>query len=255
MADVLEVKGLSKEYKKGIRAADNVNFSISEGEIFSLIGPNGAGKTTTIRMIATLISPTEGDALIDGASVTQNPEKVREKITYLPDEAGAYKTMTGRRYIEFMAELFAKDKAEARVFADRAEKMCELGARLDEKIVGYSRGMTRKLLLSRAVMSMPRLAIMDEATSGLDVINALDIRRTIIRLAREQGMSFLLSSHNMLEIEYISDRVGIMTCGKLLVTGTIDELKSRYNAANLEEVFEKVVNTGVGDDARRGNNL
>ena len=101
--------------------------------------------------------------------------------------------------------------------------------------------MIRKLLLSRAVMTAPKLAIMDEATSGLDVINALDIRRTIKNLAREQGMSFLLSSHNMLEIEYISDRVGIVAGGKLLSVGTISELKEQFGAENLEEVFEKVV--------------
>lgn len=250
MPNVLEVTDLTKEYKKGVRAADSVSFSIAEGEIFALIGPNGAGKTTTIRMIATLLSPTSGDAVIAGNSVAKDPDKVRECITYLPDEAGAYKTMTGIKYLEFMAGLFAKNREEADMFVNRAANMCGLGARLDEKIGGYSRGMIRKLLLSRAVMTRPKLAIMDEATSGLDVINALDIRRTIKRLAREEGMSFLLSSHNMLEIEYISDRVGIITEGKLLVTGTIEELKAQFNCQNLEEVFEKVVNTSVQDKER-----
>lgn len=250
MPNVLEVTNLTKEYKKGVRAADSVSFSIAEGEIFALIGPNGAGKTTTIRMIATLLSPTSGDAVIAGNSVANNPDKVRECITYLPDEAGAYKTMTGIKYLEFMAGLFAKSKEEADTFVNRAANMCGLGARLDEKIGGYSRGMIRKLLLSRAVMTRPKLAIMDEATSGLDVINALDIRRTIKKLAREEGMSFLLSSHNMLEIEYISDRVGIITEGKLLVTGTIDELKQQFGCQNLEEVFEKVVSTSVQDTDR-----
>ena len=122
-----------------------------------------------------------------------------------------------------------------------AEQICGLGERLDDKIGGYSRGMIRKLLLSRAVMTEPKLAIMDEATSGLDVINALEIRNTIKKLAKEKNMAFLLSSHNMLEIEYLSDRVGIMTNGRLMITGTVPELKERYNAVNLEEVFERVV--------------
>ena len=112
--------------------------------------------------------------------------------------------------------------------------------RSQEKIGSYSRGMIRKLLLSRAVMTNPALAILDEPTSGLDVINALEIRKMIKDLANK-GMSFLISSHNMLEIEYVSDRVGIIAKGHLLVTGTCDELKSRYNANNLEEVFERVV--------------
>ncbi len=241
MGKVLEVNGLSKSYKKGVLAADGVSFSVDEGEIFALIGPNGAGKTTTIRMISTLITPTGGDALVAGHSIINEPAKVRESITYLPDEAGAYKTMTGKQYLEFMAGLFANDRHTAEKYIDRAAQICGLGDRLNEKIGSYSRGMIRKLLLSRAVMTEPKLAIMDEATSGLDVINALDIRKMIKRLAKETGMSFLLSSHNMLEIEYVSDRVGIMTKGHLMVTGGIDELKQRYNAANLEEVFERVV--------------
>ena len=241
LADVLKAEGLSKSYKKGVMAVKDVSFTVGEGEIFALIGPNGAGKTSTIRMISTLIKPTGGDAFVDGHSIITEPDKVRQAITYLPDEAGAYKTMTGMDYLYFMAGLFSADKDEIDKYVNRAVNMCGLGDRLEEKIGGYSRGMIRKLLLSRAVMTHPKLAILDEATSGLDVINALDIRKTIKKLSAEEGMSFLLSSHNMLEIEYVSDRVGIMAHGELMVTGTIDELKARYNAANLEEVFERVV--------------
>lgn len=241
MSDILRVEGLSKCYKKGTPAADSVSFTVGEGEIFALIGPNGAGKTTTIRMIATLIDPTGGDAFVDGHSVISEPDKVRKCITYLPDEAGAYKSMKGIDYLYFMAGLFSSDSSVIEGYVRRGVEMCGLGDRLEEKIGGYSRGMIRKLLLSRAVMTTPRLAIMDEATSGLDVINALDIRKTIKQLAKEEGVSFLLSSHNMLEIEYVSDRVGIMAGGRLLATGTVEELKTRFNAANLEEVFERTV--------------
>mgnify|MGYP002860323808 FL=1 len=124
---------------------------------------------------------------------------------------------------------------------DRAKEICGLGDRLNDKIGSYSRGMIRKLLLSRAVMTKPKLAILDEPTSGLDVLNAIEIRKTIKKLAQEEGISFLLSSHNMLEIEFVSDRVGIISKGHLMVTGRTDELKERYGAANLEEVFERVV--------------
>ncbi|MBQ2823171.1 MAG: ABC transporter ATP-binding protein [Oscillospiraceae bacterium] len=242
MANVLEVRELSKKYpKRDVFAADKVSFDVKEGEIFALIGPNGAGKTTTIRMISTLIQPTSGDAFVAGHSIIKEPDKVRENITYLPDEAGAYKTMTGRKYLYFMAGLFSADKNEIEKYVQRAMAICGLGDRLDDKIGGYSRGMIRKLLLARAVMTAPKLAIMDEATSGLDVINALEIRKMIKSLAKEHNMSFLLSSHNMLEIEYLSDRVGIIAKGNLMVTGTIEELKERYNAVNLEEVFERVV--------------
>ncbi|MBQ3919436.1 MAG: ABC transporter ATP-binding protein [Oscillospiraceae bacterium] len=242
---VLEVKGLTKSYKKGVNAVDGISFEINEGEIFALIGPNGAGKTTTIRMISTLLSPTDGDAVVSGHSIRKDPAKVRESITYLPDEAGAYKTMKGIDYLYFMAGLFSADKAQVDEYVKRAVEMCGLGDRLEEKINSYSRGMTRKLLLSRAVMTRPKLAILDEATSGLDVINALDIRKTIKRLSREEGMSFLLSSHNMLEIEQISDRVGIIAEGHLLAVGTIADLEEKFGAANLEEVFERVVSDEV----------
>ena len=237
---VLDVQGLSKQYSK-VLAADQVSFQIGEGEIFALIGPNGAGKTTTIRMIATLLQPTGGDAVVAGHSVCREPAKVRECITYLPDEAGAYKTMTGKAYLKFMASIFTTDRKQADACVQRAMAMCGLGDRLNEKIGTYSRGMIRKLLLSRAVMTRPKLAILDEPTSGLDVINALEIRKMILQLARDEGMSFLLSSHNMLEIEYVSDRVGIISGGHLMVTGKPEELKTRYGAVNLEEVFERVV--------------
>ncbi len=241
MGEILRVEGLTKSYKKGVTAVDKISFSVNEGEIFALIGPNGAGKTSTIRMIATLIKPTGGEAFVDGHSIITEADKVRRAITYLPDEAGAYKTMTGMDYLYFMAGLFSSDKDEIDKYVNRAVNMCGLGNRLEEKIGGYSRGMIRKLLLSRAVMTAPKLAILDEATSGLDVINALEIRNNIKRLSREEGISFLLSSHNMLEIEYVSDRVGIVSKGRMMATGSIEELKKRYEANNLEEVFERVV--------------
>lgn len=240
MAKILEVKQLSKQYSK-VLAVDRISFDIEQGEIFSLIGSNGAGKTTTIRMISTLLTATEGDAIVNGHSILKEPEKVRQSITYLPDEAGAYKNMTGKKYLRFMAGLFSTDIDEIAGYVERAEKICGLGERLNDKIETYSRGMIRRLLLSRAVMTKPALAILDEPTSGLDVLNALDIRKMIKELAKNDGMSFLLSSHNMLEIEFVSDRVGIIAKGHLLVTGRPDELKQRYNAQNLEEVFERVV--------------
>ena len=240
MEKVLEVKGLGKQYVKGVYASRDVTFDIKKGEIFALIGPNGAGKTTTIRTIATLLKTTEGDAVVSGHSILTEPEKVRECITYLPDEAGAYKNMTGRAYLEFMASIYAKNGQDVIDYVNRGVEICELGERLNDKISSYSRGMTRKLLLARAIMPKPDLAILDEPTSGLDILNALEIRRAIKKLAAD-GMSFLLSSHNMLEIEYVSDRVGIIAKGHLLETGTPEELIAKYNAENLEDVFETVV--------------
>ena len=242
MEPALRVEKLSKRYTE-VLAANEVSFEVNKGEIFALIGPNGAGKTTTIRMISTLIQPTSGDAFVEGYSVVREPARVRERITYLPDEAGAYKNMTGKRYLEFMASLFSNDKALCREYVDTAVEICGLGDRLKDKIGTYSRGIIRKLLLSRAIMTRPVLAILDEPTSGLDILNALEIRRMIRSLA-DQGMAFLVSSHNMLEIEFLSDRVGIISGGVLHMTGRPDELKQKMGAANLEEVFERAVQEG-----------
>ncbi len=239
MNNTLVVDNLCKNYGKK-QAVKNVSFTVGEGEIFALIGPNGAGKTSTIRVVSTLLTPTSGDALVDGVSVVKDPAAVRRKITYLPDEAGAYKNMTGVGYLNFMASLFAQSSAEKNEMVKRASETSALGERLQDKISTYSRGMIRKLLLSRAVMSSPKLAILDEPTSGLDIINALEIRRMIKQLASE-GMSFLVSSHNMLEIEFISSRVGIIDNGVLLECGKPEELKTKYAAQNLEEVFERAV--------------
>lgn len=246
MEKALSVQKLSKKYSQTL-AANEVSFDIEKGEIFALIGPNGAGKTTTIRMVSTLIQPTSGDAFVNGFSVVTEPAKVREQITYLPDEAGAYKTMKGITYLEFMASLFTNDKQKEREYIENAVNMCALGDKLNDKISTYSRGMIRKLLLSRAVMTRPTLAILDEPTSGLDILNALEIRRMIRSLA-DQGMSFLVSSHNMLEIEFLSDRVGVINKGVLHKVGKPEELKTEMGAKNLEEVFERIArSTGGGE--------
>lgn len=238
MSAVVEVRGLVKRFG-AIEAVKGVDFSVGAGEIFALIGPNGAGKTTTLRMVATILKPTAGTVTVAGIDVTADPASARERLSYLPEEAGVYRTMTGRAYLRFMAEVFFAEEDRRAEAVRIAEEVSGLGDRLGDKVGTYSKGMTRKLVLARAVMTKPALAILDEPTSGLDVLNAIDVRDTIKRFARE-GMAVLLSSHNMLEIEYLSDRVGIIHEGRLLHVGTPAELKQRYEAANLEAVFAEV---------------
>jgi ABC-2 type transport system ATP-binding protein len=240
---ILETVELSKNYGKR-EAVKKVSFDIERGEIFALIGPNGAGKTTTLRMIATLLFPTSGNAYLCGESLVKNPVKIRESITYLPDEAGAYKNMKGADYLKFMAELYTKTPQEAEKAIEFAKNICGLGDRLNDKIAAYSKGMIRKLLITRAVMTRPRLAIFDEPTGGLDVMNALEVRELIRNLASE-GMSFLISSHNMLEIEYLSEKVALINNGEIIERGSPAELKARHSAANLEEVFAHTIKENV----------
>jgi ABC-2 type transport system ATP-binding protein len=240
MATLLELRDVRKLYGKK-EAVKGVTFDVNEKEIFALIGPNGAGKTTILRMISTLLEINGGTITLNGFDVKKTPAKARESLTYLPDEAGAYKNMTGIGYLKFMAELCAASPEEAKRSVDYAVSVCSsLGDAIHAKIKTYSKGMMRKLLISRAVMTRPKLAILDEPTSGLDVINGLEIRNFIKSLTGE-GMSVLLSSHNMLEIDYLSDRVGIIDKGVIYAIGAPAELKERYQASNLEEVFVKAV--------------
>jgi len=238
VSNVLEVSGLRKSYGKH-EAVRGIDFTVAEKEIFALIGPNGAGKTTTLRMIATILQPSGGTASLDGVDIASEPAKVRERISYLPEEAGAYKAMTGEDYLRFMAQIYFADKNGQEQALKTARDVSDLGERLFDKLGTYSKGMTRKLLLARTIMTRPRLAILDEPTSGLDVLNALEVRSTIKQFSR-MGMSVLLSSHNMLEIEYLSDRVAIIHEGVIHEVGTPASLKERYGAANLEEVFAEV---------------
>lgn len=239
MEIVLKVDHLKKSYGR-LTAVQDVSFEVEKGEVFALIGPNGAGKTTTLRIVATLLTPTEGSIKLLDDDIRTHPEKFRENISYLPEEAGAYRNLKGRRYLEFMARFYADTPAQEREILDRAEAICGLGQRLDDKVGTYSKGMTRKLLLGRALMTRPALTILDEPTSGLDVINSLEVREIIKRYARE-GISVLLSSHNMLEIEFLSDRVALIDKGRILDSGTPKELKEKYQAENLEVVFRSAL--------------
>ncbi|MBU6389686.1 ABC transporter ATP-binding protein [Patescibacteria group bacterium] len=235
----LQVTSLHKFYGS-FEAVKGISFEVAPGEIFALIGPNGAGKSTTLRTVATLLRPTSGTLTVDGHDIQKEPDTVRSLISYLPEEAGAYKNLSGLAYLDFMAGLYANSPAEKTAAIKRAIKICQLGSRIQDKVSTYSKGMSRKLLLARAVMTEPVLAILDEPTGGLDVLNAREIRQTIRDLTKN-GTAVLLSSHNMLEVEFLSDRVGIIYQGVLLETGTAASLKKKYQADNLEEVFAKAI--------------
>jgi len=239
---VLRVRGLTKRYGE-LEAVRGIDFEVAPGEIFALIGPNGAGKTTTLRMVATILRPTAGAILFGDLDAVKDPGGMRQMISYLPEEAGAYKNLKAIDYLKFVADIFFDDRERAARAVATGREVSGLGDRLDDKLGSYSKGMTRKLLLARTVMTEPKLAILDEPTSGLDVINALELRNRVRQLA-EAGMSVLLSSHNMLEIEYLSDRVAMIAGGRVHATGTPAELKTHYGAENLEQVFARVVADG-----------
>jgi ABC-2 type transport system ATP-binding protein len=230
----VEINDLVKSYGP-FKAVKGISFSVSEGEVFGLIGPNGAGKTTTLRVLSTLIEVTSGNVTIFGHDLVKEANEVRKVISYLPEDAGAYKNMTGREYLKFIS-LFFHDHPNSSTMVDKAIEIAHLDDRIDDKVDTYSKGMARKLLVARSLMISPKLAILDEPTSGLDVLNAQDIRKVVKRTVSE-GTSVLLSSHNMLEVELMCDRIALIDDGRIIESGTPSELKKKYNASNIEEVF------------------
>jgi len=236
----VEAKNLVKDFGS-VRALDGLNFKIEKGEIFGLIGLNGAGKTTALRIASTLLLPTSGTVTVFGHDVVEEASDVRNLISYLPEEAGAYKNLSGLEYLRFMASFRANDKAAVKDLVDVASEISGLEERLKDKVKGYSKGMKRRLLVARALMTKPKLAILDEPTSGLDVLHSVHVRTIIKRYTKEHDVTVLLSSHNMLEVEYLCDRVALLNKGRTVVEGSPAELKAKYKAVNLEEVFGEVV--------------
>jgi ABC-2 type transport system ATP-binding protein len=236
----VEAKSLVKQFGS-IRALDELSFHINQGEIYGLIGPNGAGKTTTLRIVGTLLLPTSGTIHVFDLDPVTQAAQVRKIITYLPEEAGAYPNLSGNEYLEFMARFNTKNQSELRETIQEAAKISGLGERLKDRAKTYSKGMKRRLLVARALMTKPKLAILDEPASGLDVLHAYHVREIIKTYVKEHSVSVLLSSHNMLEVEYLCDRVALLNKGKIVVEGEPQKLKTEYKSENLEEVFAKVV--------------
>jgi ABC-2 type transport system ATP-binding protein len=237
MGIAVQATGLAKKFGM-IEALSDVTFNIKEGEVYGLIGPNGAGKTTTLRIISTLILPTSGTATVFGIDVVKQAAQIRQILSYLPEEAGAYRNLSGLEYLQFMAKFSRGDTKQALM---EATDISGLGDRLKDKAKTYSKGMKRRLLLARALMTKPKLAILDEPASGLDVLHAYHIRQIIKRYVKQHGVTVLLSSHNMLEVEYLCDRVALLNKGHIVLEGKPSDLKTQHGGQNLEEVFARVV--------------
>ncbi|MEM0352484.1 MAG: ABC transporter ATP-binding protein [Sulfolobales archaeon] len=236
----VDVTDLTKVYPGGVRGVDGLTFRVSIGEIYGLLGPNGSGKTTTLRIIATLLKPTRGSVKVFGYDTVLNAVEVRKLLSYLPEEAGAYRDLTGLDFIKFMLGVRLKGR-ELDEAIEEAISIADLGSDIKRPIRGYSKGMKRLLALSTVLASGSKLVILDEPTAGLDVERSIRIRSLVAEFSKKRGITVILSSHNMLEVEHLCDRVGILYRGKLVAEGSPSELKVKYSARNLEEVFVKTV--------------
>lgn len=235
----VEVKDLVKRFGDFI-ALKYVSFNVKPNEIFGLIGPNGAGKTTTLRILATLLLPTDGIVKIFNYDIVSEANKVRKLLSYLAEDAGAYRNLSGYEYLKIVGKIYFSSKKDLEEAIEEAIKISGLKNRINEKVKNYSKGMKRRLQVARTFMAKPKLVILDEPTAGLDVIHAQYVRQIIKDYAEKMGVTIVLSSHNMLEVENLCSRIALIHEGEIVAIGSPKELKERFNAINLEEVFIKV---------------
>ncbi|MBT8171875.1 ATP-binding cassette domain-containing protein [Candidatus Bathyarchaeota archaeon] len=234
-APIIVIKDLVKKFED-VTAVNNLNLEIGEGELFSILGPNGAGKTTTVNILTGILKPTSGNTRIAGFDVTKNPDEVKKIIGVCPQEASVFSFLNARENIELFGKLHSVSKNEIEERTDRFLKLMGLNDASKRKAGGYSGGMLRKLNLMMALINDPKIAFLDEPTVGMD---ARARRKTweFIGSLKSENKTIILTTHYIEEAEVLSDRVGIIDYGKLVELGTPKELKERYNAKNLEEVF------------------
>ena len=233
---MLKVENLTKTFKK-INAVENVSFEVDQGEIIGLLGENGAGKTTTLRMIATMLKPTSGNAFIDEDNIIDNPNKIREKIGILfGGDVALYDRLTGRENMTYFAKLNGMSDEEAANAVDQISRDLEMVDYIDRPVGKYSRGMKQKVSLARSIIHHPDVMLFDEPTTGLDVMSSKLIHDFIVKCKKE-NKAIVFSSHNMYETEKLCDRIIIIHKGKIVASGTIDQLKKDYQKDNLEELF------------------
>ncbi|MBP2133948.1 ABC-2 type transport system ATP-binding protein [Methanomicrobium sp. W14] len=221
---MIETVDLTKEYN-GVKAVDNLNLKVDEGEIFGFLGPNGAGKSTTILMLTGMIEPTSGVCTVDGVDVARNPLKAKELIGYLPEDVGFYGNLTAGQNLDYFGQFYGMSSEERK---DRIEYLLDL-VRLNgvtQTVGGYSRGMNQRLGLAQALLNDPKVVILDEPTANLDPEGVAQFRN-IIRHLSEEGKTIFICSHILSEIRQLCKTVGILSQGKLVARGTVLDVENQ----------------------------
>jgi len=236
---MLEIKKLSKRYKKAdVKAIDNINLTINKGEIYGFIGPNGAGKSTTIKCVVGIIEFDEGDVLLDGVSIKDDPMLIKSRISYVPDNPDLYENLAAIKYLEFISNIYNVGEERNEIIHKYAS-MFGIEDKLANPIKTYSHGMKQKLAIIAALVHKPELIILDEPFVGLDPKAAYDLKQ-MLRSLCEEGMMVFFSSHVLEVVEKFCDKVAIIKNGKIVANGTIDEVKG--DDESLEEVFLELFN-------------
>lgn len=220
---IIEASGLSRRFRD-IIAVDDLTMTVESGEVLGLLGPNGAGKTTTIRMLAGIIAPTKGQAIVAGCRTDRDVEKLHEVIGMLTETPGFYSRLSARRNLEYFAGFYSIDDAPSRV--EKYLRLMELWERREDKVGTFSKGMKQRLALARALMHEPKVLFLDEPTSGLDPEAAGEVRQLIRRLG-EEGCTIFLSTHNLGEAELLCNRIAVIHT-RLLALDTAESLRRRF---------------------------
>jgi len=221
----IRARGLTRRFA-GVPAVDGLDLDVPSGSIFGFLGPNGAGKTTTIRLLLGLVEPSEGGAEVLGRDVLNDSQGIRERVGVLLENDGLYDRLTARQNLDFFARVarLSSNERESRIRA----LLDEIGLwdRRDDPVADFSRGMKQKLALARAFIHRPELLFLDEPTAGLDPPTAVVLRRELVHLARERGVTVFLTTHNLLEAERVCDRVAVIRQGRLLAEGPPESIRS-----------------------------
>jgi ABC-2 type transport system ATP-binding protein len=226
MDTVIEVNGLTHRYGQHV-AVDDVSFNMHRGEILGLLGPNGAGKTTTVRLLNGLFPPAAGDMRVLGLNPMTDGDQIRRQSGVLTETPALYERLTARQNLRFFGTLAGMEPS---ALSDRSEELLaffDLTARADHRAGTYSKGMKQRLALARALLHHPTLLFLDEPTSGLDPEASQQVHALISQVRSQNGHSVLMATHNLFEAERLCDRLAVMSKGRLLAIGTLDELRSR----------------------------
>ncbi len=248
MGTIVEVRGLVKRFGE-LAAVDDVSFAIEQGEIFGLLGPNGAGKTTTISMVSCLIDPTAGSITVDGNEVATAPGAVKSTLGVVPQEIALYPTLSAQENLAFWGQMYGLSGGALKSAVAEALELAGLADRAKERVEKYSGGMKRRINIAAGILHKPKVLLMDEPTVGIDPQSRNHILETVKQL-NAAGMTVLYTSHYMEEVEYLCDRIAIMDHGKIIASGTLNELRDVVGGMDVVDVKVTEVTDCVLDRVR-----